>query len=310
MLRSLVGALVVACLSVAIVIVHQGRASSQVPAFPDGSTPELYVVGYGATDGSTVGGSAVLPFDTTAGSEHLETLTATSDTNDTAVADTPDDLLTVVLPQVRPNHNNTHCNCGWDAATDTAVGSISLPPAGTNPAQLVAVAADPVNSNFVFIISTTALYVANLTDLPLINTVQVYAVPTDARTSAASANVGPLNPPPGPSGRASWSDSSYARSEVRCPERACGSRGVQRGREPAPTYSSPLFGVGGDLGRAQMVLLSVQGMDVAGIARVAFTSPDRVREVINNFNEDGFSRFTRGTRAAGRPPSPSPSAKR
>ena len=37
-----------------------------------------------------------------------------------------------------------------------------------------------------------------------------------------------------------------------------------------------------------MVLLSVQGMDVAGIAKVTFTSPDRVREVINNFNEDGF----------------------
>ncbi len=33
--------------------------------------------------------------------------------------------------------------------------------------------------------------------------------------------------------------------------------------------------------RAQMVLLSVQGMDVAGIAKVTFTSPDRVREVIN-----------------------------
>ena len=42
--------------------------------------------------------------------------------------------------------------------------------------------------------------------------------------------------------------------------------------------------------RAQMVLLSVQGMDVAQIAKVTFTSPDRVREVINNFNEDGFDR--------------------
>lgn len=40
--------------------------------------------------------------------------------------------------------------------------------------------------------------------------------------------------------------------------------------------------------RAQMVLLSVQGMDVPGIAKVTFTSPDRVREVINNFNADGF----------------------
>ena len=40
--------------------------------------------------------------------------------------------------------------------------------------------------------------------------------------------------------------------------------------------------------RAQMVLLSAQGMDVAGIARVAFTSEDRVRDVIHNFNADGF----------------------
>ena len=50
-----------------------------------------------------------------------------------------------------------------------------------------------------------------------------------------------------------------------------------------------------------MVLLSVQGMDVAGIAKVAFTSPDRAREVINNFNEDGFeSLYPRYS--GGRPP--------
>ena len=41
--------------------------------------------------------------------------------------------------------------------------------------------------------------------------------------------------------------------------------------------------------RAQMVLLSAQGMDVAGIAKVAFTSEDRIRDVIRNFNADGFS---------------------
>ena len=53
--------------------------------------------------------------------------------------------------------------------------------------------------------------------------------------------------------------------------------------------------------RAQMVLLSVQGMDVAGIAKVAFTSPDRVRDVLNNFNSDGFeSLYPRY--AGGRPP--------
>jgi transposase len=41
--------------------------------------------------------------------------------------------------------------------------------------------------------------------------------------------------------------------------------------------------------RAQMVLLSAQGMDGPAIAKVAFTSEDRVRDVIRNFNADGFS---------------------
>ncbi len=41
--------------------------------------------------------------------------------------------------------------------------------------------------------------------------------------------------------------------------------------------------------RAQMVLPSAQGMDAAAIARAAFTSEDRVRDVIRNFNADGFS---------------------
>jgi transposase len=41
--------------------------------------------------------------------------------------------------------------------------------------------------------------------------------------------------------------------------------------------------------RAQMVLLSAQGVKVAAIAKVAFTSEDRVRDVIRNFNADGFS---------------------
>jgi transposase len=53
--------------------------------------------------------------------------------------------------------------------------------------------------------------------------------------------------------------------------------------------------------RAQMVLLSVQGMDVAGIAEVTFTSADRVREVVNNFNEDGFDSLY-PKYAGGRPP--------
>ena len=37
-----------------------------------------------------------------------------------------------------------------------------------------------------------------------------------------------------------------------------------------------------------MVLLSAQGMPVAKIAEVTFTSADRVRDVIHNFNTDGF----------------------
>jgi transposase len=53
--------------------------------------------------------------------------------------------------------------------------------------------------------------------------------------------------------------------------------------------------------RAQMVLLSAQGMDVGPIAKVAFTSSDRVREVLHNFNDDGFeSLYPRY--AGGRPP--------
>jgi len=53
--------------------------------------------------------------------------------------------------------------------------------------------------------------------------------------------------------------------------------------------------------RAQMVLLSAQGMDVAGIAKVTFTSDDRVRDVIHNFNADGFDSL-RPKYAGGRPP--------
>jgi transposase len=53
--------------------------------------------------------------------------------------------------------------------------------------------------------------------------------------------------------------------------------------------------------RAQMVLLSAQGMDAAGIAKVAFTSEDRVRDVIRNFNADGFASLYPKYRG-GRPP--------
>ncbi len=40
--------------------------------------------------------------------------------------------------------------------------------------------------------------------------------------------------------------------------------------------------------RAQMVLLSAQGMPVAKIAEVTFTSADRIRDVIHNFDTGGF----------------------
>ena len=53
--------------------------------------------------------------------------------------------------------------------------------------------------------------------------------------------------------------------------------------------------------RAQMVLLSAQGMDVAQIAQVTFTSPDRVRDVLHNFNHDGFDSLYPRYRG-GRPP--------
>ena len=53
--------------------------------------------------------------------------------------------------------------------------------------------------------------------------------------------------------------------------------------------------------RAQMVLLSAQGMEVSQIATVAFSSPDRVREVLHNFNADGFDALY-PRYSGGRPP--------
>jgi transposase len=50
-----------------------------------------------------------------------------------------------------------------------------------------------------------------------------------------------------------------------------------------------------------MVLFSAQGMDVAQIAKVAFTSPDRVRAVLHNFNDDGFDSLA-PQYSGGRPP--------
>ena len=53
--------------------------------------------------------------------------------------------------------------------------------------------------------------------------------------------------------------------------------------------------------RAQIVLWSAQRMDVPTIAKIAFTSEDRVRAVIHNFNEDGFDSLA-PKYAGGRPP--------
>ena len=53
--------------------------------------------------------------------------------------------------------------------------------------------------------------------------------------------------------------------------------------------------------RAQIVLWSAQHMDVPAIAKIAFTSEDRVREVIHNFNRDGFDSLA-PKYAGGRPP--------
>jgi transposase len=53
--------------------------------------------------------------------------------------------------------------------------------------------------------------------------------------------------------------------------------------------------------RAQIVLWSAQRMDVPAIAKIAFTSEDRVREVIHNFNADGFDSLA-AKYAGGRPP--------
>jgi len=53
--------------------------------------------------------------------------------------------------------------------------------------------------------------------------------------------------------------------------------------------------------RAQVVLWSAQRMDVPAIAKIAFTSEDRVRAVIHNFNDDGFESLA-PKYAGGRPP--------
>jgi transposase len=50
-----------------------------------------------------------------------------------------------------------------------------------------------------------------------------------------------------------------------------------------------------------MVLLSAQNMDVADIAKVAFTKEDHVQDVIHSFSADGFESLYARYRG-GRPP--------
>ncbi|QGU08594.1 hypothetical protein COCCU_13505 [Corynebacterium occultum] len=51
--------------------------------------------------------------------------------------------------------------------------------------------------------------------------------------------------------------------------------------------------------RAQMILLSAQGMGPTAIAEVTFTSPDRVRSVIHAFSTDCFDSPTLTPKYAG-----------
>src|SRR4051794_26059354 len=53
--------------------------------------------------------------------------------------------------------------------------------------------------------------------------------------------------------------------------------------------------------RAQMLVLSAQGMPVARIAEGTFASPDRVHDVLHNFTADGFDSLS-PRYARGRPP--------
>ena len=53
--------------------------------------------------------------------------------------------------------------------------------------------------------------------------------------------------------------------------------------------------------RAQMILLAAQGMPAPRIAEVTFTSEDRVRDVIHNFNADGFDALYPRYRGGRRP---------
>jgi hypothetical protein len=55
--------------------------------------------------------------------------------------------------------------------------------------------------------------------------------------------------------------------------------------------------------RAQIVLLSAQGVSPPAISEVVFTDPDTDRDVIHNFNRDGFDALYPRIAVGGRRPS-------
>ena len=75
----------------------------------------------------------------------------------------------------------------------------------------------------------------------------------------------------------------------------------QRRGQPSAGYRAPLERVGAHLAASAVGAAVRQSMDVPEIARFTFTSEDRARDELHNFNLDGFdSLYPR--HAGGRPP--------
>ena len=209
--RLALGAVLLACLSVVLIVAHQGPASTQIPMIPPGSNPEIYVAGStslchsgdSTVDCDTYTGSASLPFPVLAQGDSLEAPTTTS-TASTAAADTTDGTLTVVIPtEAACCSTVTATATVLNAVTTATVGSISIPQAPpvtttvsgssttTTPAQmpLIAVAADPDPSHpdVVYLASGDALYVADLTGLPAVTAQLVYTLPGPDRSFSSIA---------------------------------------------------------------------------------------------------------------------------
>ena len=129
------GAVLLGCLSVVLVVAHQGRASPQIPAITPFSSPQIYVTGASS--------SALEPFAS-------DSLTATGTTlTDTAraVADTVNEALTVALG------TETSTATVMNAETGVQVGSISFPQAPV----VVAADPDPANPDLVYAVQQPAV---------------------------------------------------------------------------------------------------------------------------------------------------------